>query len=373
MKNVAGESASSPAAARRPDAQSALPQVWLGIKERVFPFRFPLAVIVSVGLVLAGQLVEDSLDSPPMQMLKEPLTISRWTVVIAVLYMVMILKVLEGPVQHALAALQPVVKIDPRAFQRYAGLMDPPGAAAGLVLLAVSTTIVILLIPLSGSELPGAKDPVTRLPTYLSHDGLQSLVELAGYAIFGWAGLRLVYATIRLGRALGQLAREPLDVNVFDTTPLLPFGRIALAVSLAPAGLIAIFLIGLGQPTSWSSWGVLTLATLASVLGLVLPLRGVHHQMWRAKQMILSSLNRDITQIYGELNIPSASETAEIGRLANRTGTLVALRKVVSDMTTWPYADTVAFGRAVLVASAPLIYTALNSLINIFLITPLKT
>jgi hypothetical protein len=52
---------------------------------------------------------------------------------------------------------------------------------------------------------------------------------------------------------------------------------------------------------------------------------------------------------------------------------LIALRKVVGDMTTWPYQDTVAFGRAVLVASAPLIYTALNSLINIFLISPLKT
>ena len=342
MKNVASDSASGPAAARGPAGVAALPQVWLGLKERVFPLRFPLAVVVSVGLVLAGQLVEDSLDGPPLQMFSEPVSVARWTIVIAALYLVVILKVLEGPVHHALAALQPVVKIDPRAFQRYAGLMNPPGAKSGLVLLAVSTAVVALLIPISGSALPSAKDPATLLSTYLASDGILALVELAGYVILGWAGLRLIYATIRLGRALGQLAREPLDVNVFDTTPLLPFGRIALAVALAPAGLIGILLVGLGQPTSVAGWLVVILATLASILGLILPLRGVHHQMWRSKQMILSSLNRDITQIYGELNIPSASETAEIARLTNRTSTLIALRKVVSDMTTWPYQDTVA-------------------------------
>ena len=41
-------------------------------------------------------------------------------------------------------------------------------------------------------------------------------------------------------------------------------------------------------------------------------------------------------------------------------------------MTTWPFADTVAFGRAVLIASAPLIYTVLNELIKVFWIAPLS-
>ncbi|MEJ7749350.1 MAG: hypothetical protein WKF56_08595 [Candidatus Limnocylindrales bacterium] len=41
-------------------------------------------------------------------------------------------------------------------------------------------------------------------------------------------------------------------------------------------------------------------------------------------------------------------------------------------MTTWPFADTVAFGRAVLIASAPLIYTVLSELIKAFWIEPLS-
>ena len=39
--------------------------------------------------------------------------------------------------------------------------------------------------------------------------------------------------------------------------------------------------------------------------------------------------------------------------------------KTVQEMTTWPFRDTVAFGRAILIASAPLIYAALAQLINV--------
>ena len=41
-------------------------------------------------------------------------------------------------------------------------------------------------------------------------------------------------------------------------------------------------------------------------------------------------------------------------------------------MTTWPFRDTIAFGRAVLIALAPLIYTVVNELIKVFLIGPLN-
>ena len=41
-------------------------------------------------------------------------------------------------------------------------------------------------------------------------------------------------------------------------------------------------------------------------------------------------------------------------------------------MTTWPFRDTLAFGRAVLIALAPLIYTVFNELIRIFIIGPLN-
>ena len=48
------------------------------------------------------------------------------------------------------------------------------------------------------------------------------------------------------------------------------------------------------------------------------------------------------------------------------------MRKAVQEMTTWPFRDTVAFGRAVLIAAAPLIYTTLSELIRVFWIRPLS-
>jgi hypothetical protein len=40
-------------------------------------------------------------------------------------------------------------------------------------------------------------------------------------------------------------------------------------------------------------------------------------------------------------------------------------------MTTWPFRDTLALARALLIASAPLIYTIGSELIKAFLIKPL--
>ena len=105
-------------------------------------------------------------------------------------------------------------------------------------------------------------DPVTDQPLFLPGDPLAALVILAGYTVAGWAGLSLIYLTVSLGRALGELSREPLEVDVFDTTNLLPFGNIALAGALAPVGIIGILLFGLGSPESWLSWSVLLLAAV---------------------------------------------------------------------------------------------------------------
>ena len=40
-------------------------------------------------------------------------------------------------------------------------------------------------------------------------------------------------------------------------------------------------------------------------------------------------------------------------------------------MTTWPFRGTLAFGRALLIASAPLIYAALSEIIRVWWLAPL--
>ena len=331
----------------------------------------PLFILVAVAIVAAGQLTEDLIDSQPMQMLPPVFLARRWAIVVLVLYMLVIARVVDRTVQGALPSLERVLLVDAPRFRWYVARMRPGDVRLNAALLAISAAIVLVLFPVLGLDLPVTNDPVTNQPVFLPSSLPETIVILAGYTVVGWAGLSLLYLTDRVGRALGRLTREPLKVDVFDTTNLQPIGNIALAGSLAPAGVIVIMLLGLGRPTTWLSWTILLIAAIASVLALLLPLRGIHRQMSEAKEGVLAQLSARIGRVYQEVS-QAPIGTAEPAGTGERAGTLIALRKTVSEMTTWPFADTVAFGRAVLIASAPLIYTVLSELIRIFWIEPLS-
>jgi len=239
------------------------------------------------------------------------------------------------------------------------------------VLLAAAAAFVVVVFVGLQTSLP-IDDPVTSLPVFLPSNGLAGGIVLAEYSIVGWAMGSLVWATIRRTQALGELSREPLHVDVFDTENVLPFGNIALATALAPAGVVVILLVGFGRPSSPLSLTLLVLVTLASLFALLLPLRGIHGQMERAKEHALADINKRLRTSYEELRAQPPPTGASLADLNGRVGTLVALRKTVGEMTTWPFRDTLAFGRAVLIALAPLIYTIVNELIKIFFINPLN-
>jgi hypothetical protein len=188
---------------------------------------------------------------------------------------------------------------------------------------------------------------------------------LAGYIVIGWAFFRLVYGTVRLARLLARLGHEPLLIEVFDTTGLLPFGNIALALALAPAGVIVILVVGLGTPTTVVGWSVVVEATIAILLALLLPLRGIHRQMWQARDAALGTLSDRLADLYGEITGGLPAEMAEAARMNNATNAVILMRKAVQEMTTWPFRNTAGLARAVLIVSAPLIYTALNEVIRI--------
>jgi hypothetical protein len=352
-------------------ASAAAARTSASLRDRIVAPGYWLVVGLTIGLAAAGQFTEDWFDSPPLQLLNPETSVARWAIIAVVAYEVLILRIIEPRVQRAVAALRPVVRIEPEAYDAYENRMGHAQVRVELGLLAIAVVIVALLFPIGGNDLPTTRDPVTGALEHLPA-GLPGLIVLAGYVALGWAGLSLVYNVVRLGRTLGHMTREPLDINPFDTSNLLPFGRIALLVSLAPAGVLAILLAGLGQPNSFLSWSVVMLVTGASVLALLLPLRGVHHQMYIAKARVLRQLNLELTDVYRRLQTAQEVSPEDVAKLGNRTGTLIPLRNVVNGMTTWPFQDTVALGRAVLIASAPLVYTALNELINIFFIIPLN-
>lgn len=357
------------------EAESGAPAFAPAVRDRLGldRLRFPseLVVLIAFAVVVGGQFAEDLMDSAPLQMLPPEFSSRRWTLIAVGLYSLLILRLVDRTVRRSLPAFERVLRLEPTAFRAYVHRLRPPDPTTSLVILAASALIVTVLFAGLGFDLPLTDDPVTKQPLFLPADPIGAISILAGYTVFCWAGLSLIYLTVSLGRALGALCREPLNVDVFDTTNLLPFGNIALASALAPAGIIGILLFGLGQPTNWLSWTVLLLAACASIVALLYPLRGIHRQMSDAKEAVLANLNARIANVYQDVNLKE-NDAAAIAALNARTNTLVPLRKTVHEMTTWPFADTVAFGRAVLIASAPLIYTVLSELIKVFWIGPLS-
>ncbi len=378
MVSVTESSATEQGSGHGPDPGSGSDLVRSASRRAARPFasarsRVPPAILIgiAVGVVIVGQLVEDLADSQPLQMLTPIASSRRWTLIAVVIYELVIARILTRTVQRSLPSLKRVLRIDSNAFRGYVHQMEPPDLMVSAVLLAASALITVVLFGAMGLDLPLTNDPITNRPLYLSGGGAGSVAILAGYTVVGWAGLRLIYVTVRVGRALGAMCREPLEVDVFDTSKLLPFGNIALASALAPVGIIVILLVGLGQPTNWLSWTVLLLAAIAGLLALLLPLRGIHAQMADAKDAVLADLNARIRQVYDDVSL-SSMDVSHLPGLNERTNTLLPLRKTVGETTTWPFADTVAFGRAILIASAPLIYTVLSELIKVFWINPLS-
>lgn len=355
----------------RPDANSRPARPARSARERWTRLSPYLVLVVAVALVIAGQVAEDLADSDPVQLLTPLSAPRRWTLIVAVLYMLAISLVIDRLVVRSLVALDRLIRLKQERFLAYMDQMRGPSPAINAVLLTVAGVIVAVLFWGLRTSLP-IDDPITSVPMFLPGTVPGTALVLIAYTLVGWAVLTLVWTTVRRALALGRLSREPLQVDVFDTTNVLPLGNIALATALAPAGVVVILLFGFGGPTSPISWSLLVLVSLASVVALVLPLRGIHGQMDGAKERALADLNHRLRLSYEELRKADATAADTMTGLRNRVATLIDLRRTVGEMTTWPFRDTLAFGRAVLIALAPLVYTVFNELIRVFVIGPLN-
>lgn len=341
------------------------------LTERTLPLRYPLFILGIVAVVTLGQVIEDALDTPSLEMLTPAISIPRWTLVLLTLYMLVMLRVIPRTASRCLREIRPTVNADEPTFSSLRARMTRLPLRLDLLLAVVSLLFVILLFPVLNSPLPITRNPLTNERTFLPGSLWNAAPVVVAYALVGWAALSLVVTTLRLGKALGELTQLPLRLDVFDNGNVLPLGRLALVQSLAPAGVVLLLLMGLGTPDRPLAWFAFLLVSLASVLALILPLRGVHRQMDAAKKDALAGVNHELSEIHRETlnaNAPDATRTAF---LSNRINTLVNLRKMIQEGPTWPFQSTVAVSRALLVASAPLIYAVLNELIRIFFIDPL--
>lgn len=334
---------------------------WTTLLIERIPLPYVVIVFLAALIVGAEQGLEFSIEVGTFQNLTPAMLVelARHLVLpVLTLYMLVSLKTLKGSTVHQLALLRPSVQVKDAEFDKHVHDMVYTNWRVEVASLVVSVLGVFLLFY------------VIDLPLELTTNvharqfGLGTAFILAPYVIFGWAFLILVFSALQLGRALGRLANCPLTVNIYDGGNLLPFGHIALIYSLAVVGVIIILLIGLGEPTQASSWLVIFLLSLSSLVALVIPLRGVNRQMREARHSELERIHAQLRAIHDKvLNDPNLEHPA-LAHMAERTSTLVNLRTVVLTTPTWPYRDTLMIVRAFAIAIAPLLYFILTQVIG---------
>lgn len=277
---------------------------------------------------------------------------------VVVLYILIHMRLIKQTTIRGLAQLRPVVKIDDTAYDQHVARMVCDRLMVELMIVAVAAGLVALffILPANG---------VRRLwqgPADVLAIGVMLLYYLIAFA----ALLSLVYTSIRNATALSALSRQPLQVNVFDPTPLLPFGRISLVQSLAFVGTFLIPLIIVGPPRAGGGWLVLGLAS-CGLIALFAPLWGVHRQIVGERERLLASISADLLQVQEKLATAPPAEIEQLKALADRTDLIISLRKHILSAPSLPFRDFGAVVRASIAAASPLIYLVLNQLVQTYI------
>lgn len=326
------------------------------------PLPFPLIVILVALLVIGEQLLEESLLGQVSGYSTVQRLGNRAALPALSVYLLVANRSLKRRVIECLDLLQPSVQIDAQAFEQLKDNMLRPRRAIEMILLLVSAAIVLTLFLVMQYPLP----IYTTLP--LPPQPLSAGFILTIYILIGWVGLSLVYTGLQHSIFLSQLSRQPLNINVFDPENLLPFGTISLIHNLVLVGILVILLALLGRPTSPASFLVIALASVGSLLGLVLPLLGVFQQMRRAKIKALNGISEQLLQAQDVLLRLKDPLDENVSELNARTTALVNLRKTILESPNWPFRSNTALMRAVIAAMSPIIYFVLIELVREYIV-----
>jgi len=277
-------------------------------------------------------------------------------------YLLLTNRGLKHAVLDCLRQLRPSIRVADQRYNLLVEHMIRPARWIEFLLLTLSTAIVLMLFNWMRNPLPIYTS--LTLPT----QPLAAIWILITYILVGWLGLSLVYTGVQHAIYLSRLARLPLSINVFDPENLLPFGSISLLHSLVLAGVVVILRVLLGRPTSPASFLVIILASVGSLLALVLPLTGVYQQMRKAKIKALNRISDQLLQAQDRLLDLQNPLGDGISELNARTNALVNLRKTILESPNWPFRSNSAVVRAVIAAMSPLIYFVLTELVRVYIV-----
>lgn len=314
-------------------------------------------------VVFTGQAIERSLAGPLTDLLDPQVLVFRLALPILTIYMLLAVKTLKTSALPILAAIRAAVRIGDSAFDNQVRAMLLITRRAEAALAAAAAAIIfawffVLRLPL----------PLMPGRYFLPANLWQAFVILAAYVIFAWSGLTLVYSSIRFARGLGKLSQLPLLINVFDPNNLLGFGRLSLRQSMTVAVTILLFVVPLGMPADVVEYGVLLLASMASLSALIFPLWGAHQQMAHARNAAASRIGSELAECQSRLMAATTLDAPTLADLADRIEKLSSIRSLIYKSPTWPFRNMPSVVRVVAAAMSPFLVFIVTEIIRTYLL-----
>ena len=335
-------------------------QPWTATLLDRIPLPYGLTALLLGVVVLLEQVLEQSLLGPVARFFAPHSLRLGLAMPVLTVYMVLAIKLLKRSSLPSLAHLRPVVRVDDAAYDAHVRDILYTGRREELLLLLAALALMVVWFVV-------LRLPYPMIQNVRPTNAGQMLLTILAYTIFAWAGLTLVENTLRFGRGLRNLARQPLNINALDPGNVLPFGRLSLRHSLTVAATILLFVLPLGAPGSGLEYSILALASLASLSALLLPLWGVHQKMGAGRDQVAASISRELAGCQARL-VEKGISQADLKEVAERTEKLIELRTTLYRTPTWPFRNAIALTRVVLAALSPLLYFILNEVLRTYVL-----
>lgn len=150
----------------------------------------------------------------------------------------------------------------------------------------------------------------------------------------------VIYSSLATARFLSRLHRQPLDLNIFDLTPLEPIARRSLFYALVLIGGITLGLIFI--PNQDARGLVINgIVILAAVLIFFLSMRDTHIVMRRAKERELKIVRQRLAAAHEKvLEQAAQSQAGSLADLSTNTNIWLNYEKRIKEAPEWPFTGT---------------------------------
>jgi len=249
---------------------------------------------------------------------------------VLILYVLLIAQLLSRSNQAALQALRAAVLLDDEAYDklvRQASQIKPAQELA-----AIAFGIVLGLLSVRSWNIEGGFSWLT-LYLYVSVS--------ATYALLAWTVVVMLLST----RLTSALHRQPLRIDLFDTSPFEPIGRQSLVSALVFIGGLSLSAVITFQPENLrllTFWVVYGLLALIPVLIFFVSMRPTHNVLAAEKrrelervQRLLLNASRELVARMEEGEI--ANRLSETSALSAELSALAVYEAHVQGARTWPY------------------------------------